>query len=264
MALSRALQNTHGLVPIMPSHEELMALGSSVTMSHIASICANRILARHRHGPIYLGGFCSGGILAYETSLQLQKAGKDVSLVIMVDSPGPGSFGNIHLFGPTVNSPVYLFRRLAKIGARNAVLKVRKRIYDRIGYLRDAGSGAKRRDRQIDEMMRSALRSYEPPAYDGQLLLLLASDHAPHVNLMQEWNWLISENFRTQYVPGHHDELMEATHAGPVADAIRSMLERLETDYCKRALRSSFQCGAIVRRPQSNALGERPKLSYVL
>lgn len=41
------------------------------------------------HGPYMLGGFSGGGITAYEMARQLQAAGEEVSLLIMLDTPLP-------------------------------------------------------------------------------------------------------------------------------------------------------------------------------
>jgi thioesterase domain-containing protein len=41
------------------------------------------------HGPYYLGGFSGGGIAAYEISRQLEAAGEEVALIVMLDTPIP-------------------------------------------------------------------------------------------------------------------------------------------------------------------------------
>ncbi|MCX8996218.1 SDR family oxidoreductase [Rhizobiaceae bacterium BDR2-2] len=48
------------------------------------------IRAVQPHGPYFLGGFSGGGLVAYEMALQLEAAGEEVALVVMLDTPLPG------------------------------------------------------------------------------------------------------------------------------------------------------------------------------
>jgi thioesterase domain-containing protein len=40
-------------------------------------------------GPIYLGGYCMGGMIAYEMARRLARAGREIGLLLMIDSYNP-------------------------------------------------------------------------------------------------------------------------------------------------------------------------------
>ena len=70
--------NFFGL-PIPPSLKEVAA-------AHIASIRAVQ-----PEGPYYFGGFCNGGLIAYEMARQLAATGQTVALLLLVDPAMPTS-----------------------------------------------------------------------------------------------------------------------------------------------------------------------------
>jgi thioesterase domain-containing protein len=69
-------------------------------------------------------------------------------------------------------------------------------------------------------MTEASARAYQPPAYDGNVLLLLAADRAPHVNLAEGWQTLITGDLRVHYLDAHHRDLLEGETAQRVADLI--------------------------------------------
>jgi thioesterase domain-containing protein len=71
-------------------------------------------------------------------------------------------------------------------------------------------------------MVEAAATAYRPEVYEGKVLLMLASDHPPHVNFLPSWQALISRKLHAQYVVGHHDDLMKAPYVQVIADTITS------------------------------------------
>ncbi|WP_297823662.1 non-ribosomal peptide synthetase [Segetibacter sp.] len=59
------------------------------TVEKIASIYVSEILAQNPQGPYALSGHCSGGLIAYEMSKQLQAIGKEVKMLAMFDTVAP-------------------------------------------------------------------------------------------------------------------------------------------------------------------------------
>ena len=53
---------------------------------------AREIERRQREGPIVVGGHSLGGVLAVETALALERAGRDVSTILLFDAPHPVQF----------------------------------------------------------------------------------------------------------------------------------------------------------------------------
>jgi amino acid adenylation domain-containing protein len=59
------------------------------TIEEMAAHYAREILMVQPDGPYLLGGYCFGGVVAYEIAQQLCKAGKEIGLVAMIQSSNP-------------------------------------------------------------------------------------------------------------------------------------------------------------------------------
>lgn len=64
----------------------------NVGIRDIAAYYLKIVRSRQAHGPYDLGGFCLGGIIAYEITRQLQLAGEKVDSLVMIDSPDNTGF----------------------------------------------------------------------------------------------------------------------------------------------------------------------------
>ena len=73
-------------------------------------------------------------------------------------------------------------------------------------------------------MLNAAVLAYQPEKYEGKVLLLLASDRPPHVNLLPGWQAVVPLSLHTHYVDGHHAELLHKDNVQSVAGAILSHL----------------------------------------
>ncbi|HYR57411.1 MAG TPA: alpha/beta fold hydrolase, partial [Chthoniobacteraceae bacterium] len=59
------------------------------TVEEFAAAFIEEICAFQREGPYFLGGECVGGIVAYEMARQLAEAGKEVALLLLLDTEWP-------------------------------------------------------------------------------------------------------------------------------------------------------------------------------
>ena len=69
--------------------QDVLSLGEAPTLEGIAACLLRKILTMQPEGPYTIGGLCLGGILAYEIAFQLQAAGREVSLLVLLDPPTP-------------------------------------------------------------------------------------------------------------------------------------------------------------------------------
>ena len=63
--------------------EDFAALGENPTLQEIAACLLGKILATQTNGPYLIGGFCLGGVLAYEVARQLRASAHEVSLLVV-------------------------------------------------------------------------------------------------------------------------------------------------------------------------------------
>ncbi|MBX9828767.1 MAG: AMP-binding protein [Xanthobacteraceae bacterium] len=87
------------LGPEQPFHAlppPLLADGDALpSMEQQAAERVPLLLAKQPDGPFRLGGYCNGALLAFEMACQLEAAGREVELVVMIDPP---SFNARRLF----------------------------------------------------------------------------------------------------------------------------------------------------------------------
>jgi acyl-CoA synthetase (AMP-forming)/AMP-acid ligase II len=58
-----------------------------IGLEEIASLYVPHVLAAQAAGPIRVGGYCVGGLLAWEVARQLKKHGRDIEFLVLVESP---------------------------------------------------------------------------------------------------------------------------------------------------------------------------------
>ena len=167
-------------------------------------------------GPYTIGGFCLGGILAYEIASQLRAAGHEVSLVVLVDAPNPSYIESCDSLTSKVKYVRYVLKRAARLGLRKSLV-----------YLRERFAGTERTKSAENEMLaalQAAALAYHPEKYEGKVLLILASERPPHVNLLPGWQKVVPDNLYTRYVDAHHRDFQNENILRGVADVIVSHL----------------------------------------
>jgi thioesterase domain-containing protein len=218
--------------------EDVELLGQTPSLKSIAAQFVQKILGAQPGGPYTIGGFCIGGVLAYEIAIQLRSSGHEVAPLMLLDPPAPSYLTLRHPLGPRLTQPSYLLRRIAKVGLRMTLLKSRNRFFERLG-LPDLHISGKRTT-PAQKMFEAAASAYRPETYGGEVLLLLASDCAPHVNFLPEWQALVPGKLHIRYVGGHHSDLMKPPYVQNIAAVIASYLESsVQTDFASSTSNSA-------------------------
>jgi len=203
--------------------EDFASLGERPTLESIAACHVHKILSTQAHGPYTVGGFSLSGILAFEIAQQLQAAGHEVSLLIMLDPPSPSYSESLRQLTPKFSQPGYLLKRVARLGLKGSLSRVRKHVFEPFTPLLEAES----RRTEVDigqELIDFGTSVYQPKRYDGRVLLLLASERPPDIDALPGWQALVPSGLHTQYLDGYHDELTKGISAQRVVDAIFSHL----------------------------------------
>jgi thioesterase domain-containing protein/acyl carrier protein len=76
-------------------------LGHPSKVTALAAHYIEDIMTKQDKGPYYLGGICSGAVVVFEIAQQLQRLGKEVALLALIEPaalPLPGSRSYYHLF----------------------------------------------------------------------------------------------------------------------------------------------------------------------
>jgi amino acid adenylation domain-containing protein len=202
-----------GLTP-----EDMVPLGKQPAMAAVAACLVRKVREAQPKGPYRVGGVCLGGILAYEVALQLRAAGEEVPFLVMMSSPNPAKMPNPSDWHERVRYFGYALKRATRLGlgktAKYAVEHVRRK------FKRASGLGMGR-PHQIAEL---SARAYQPPQYDGPVLLVLASDRPPHNDFAAAWRNVAIGHVQVEYIDCHARELLDQEFAPKVARAILARL----------------------------------------
>ncbi len=199
--------------------EDFLLLGEAPTLGSIASCLVEKILATQPDGPYTIGGLCIGGVLAYEIASQLQAAGREVSLLVLVDPPHPSYLESCNSLTRKVSYLRYVVKRAGRVGPRLSFVYFREHLLRRLRLW--TKSNPVKTERSIAQaMVERAAFEYRPKPYQGKVLLLLASERPPHVNFLPGWQAVIPDNLHTQYVKGHHRDLITGPDVEGIAEAI--------------------------------------------
>jgi acyl-CoA synthetase (AMP-forming)/AMP-acid ligase II/thioesterase domain-containing protein/acyl carrier protein len=198
-------------------------------------------------GPYCLGGYCFGGIVAYEMARQLTTAGDHVALVAILEGYAPvGEAQRDELWREWrlainfLRTLPYWLRDYLQLGrlqmqARNRrMLRVaRKRLWRLAGVraaldAHDVLDGVSAWPAQLQRIVEShlaAARRYSPAPYAGRIVLF----RTPH-RLLQAperdmgWSRLSTEPVDVQMITGSHGTILEEPHVRVLAEKLRGFL----------------------------------------
>jgi thioesterase domain-containing protein len=105
------------------------------SVEDIAALYLEEIQTVQPAGPYLIGGFCTGGLIAFEMAQQLRRLSRDVELLILVDPPNPGMIGDRALATPNAthvepgNRPLAgrvrrYVQKLSSLGPREKAIQV--------------------------------------------------------------------------------------------------------------------------------------------
>jgi len=193
------------------------------TLQRIAACLVRKITTAQRQGPYTVGGLCLGGILAFEIASQLRAEGHEVALVVMLDPPSPSYLSAPEKLKPRWYQPRYLARRAARLGVRKSLDSLMQYAFK--PHHATQPKAPKNEVEIAQELIELASTTYQPLAYDGKVLLLLASDRPPHLNFLPEWQALVPHSLYEMTLDGHHTDMTKEHNVQVIADAISSHLQ---------------------------------------
>jgi oxalate---CoA ligase len=181
------------------------------------------------HGPYFLGGYCIGGLVAYEVAQRLLALGEPVGLLVLFDTSFCSSRRDA--IGNAVERGIEHLRWIRGLSWREIFRKLLRRfgwgderVLGRIDHAHRAefrqGGG------WMEERIRyHAFRAYRPRPYDGRVLLLQASLGQPgRTQARQDWRRYVRGVFEAWEVPGHHTDMLEKPNVALTAEKLSACL----------------------------------------
>ena len=220
--------------------------GSARTPDRIEDIAARyveEITAERPDGPIVMGGYSIGALVAFEVAVQLQAAGRPVGPLIVFDAAAPGYPRPrplpqrllIHLAtlitGRGMDRRAYLWERLAN---------VKRRLLRAAGLTALTAPTIEGLDvlpqetlQQIWMSLQAAQDNYRPRRqFKGPILLFKAMAQEAWTAAVYEdpllgWERWATETVEVHPVPGGHLDMFHATNLAPLAATLRDRLAAL-------------------------------------
>jgi amino acid adenylation domain-containing protein len=223
--------------------QDIVLLGETPSMRDIAACMLPKILTTQPIGPYIISGRCIGSVLAYEVASQLRSAGKEVSLLLMIDAPTRSYLNASRILINRLKHPrFYLYRaaRLAGWRARLAGLYRRS--------IRYAPCSMRSRFPAIDghvahQIIINAAFDFQPAKYEGKVLLLLAKERDPLFDFLPGWKAVVRD-LHAFYVQGRHRELITPHNVSEVAQLIESNLNEPLAGHRSSIGEHSWRAGA--------------------
>ena len=177
-------------------------------------------------GPYRIGGHCAGAWVAFEMARQLQAAGDEVTLLMVVDSEPP------NIEPPRINLLRYALDRMRHYRRDGRVIdsinwQLRLRLDRHVS--RRVGARDRRRVAQLRHAHAEAHRRYRAGTVHGDLVLVRSQDWAdrPEKDWHLRWEEFVTGRLVVDTVPGTHGDLVENASSAALADRIRTAVDRV-------------------------------------
>ncbi|WP_417446644.1 non-ribosomal peptide synthetase [Kangiella sp.] len=209
-----------------------------VGIEDIASKYVERILINQPEGPFRLGGWCFGGVLAYESASQLKALGHDVEAIHVFDTRAP-IVANHPSDGDDATLLSWFARDLAV--PHNKTLDIPIEILreiepeDQFEYVLDRAREINilDADTDVDSLLNffqvyiangMALQMYEEKRYDLDVYLYRAEDEPEDYGEYLGWDSILSNDFSVVDIPGDHNSIMYKPNVHQIAEHLNQHL----------------------------------------
>jgi len=208
----------------------------------MATLCIRGIRSVQPNGPYYLGGFSSGGTIAFEVAQRLQSEGETVALLALFDSLYPGYLRWL---------PSRSWKQRIRMHARTLL---RLPVQDVVAYVRQRTAALRERTRRkvwkirfkshlaarrplpdsllkTSEVHRQAIEEYKPQSYSGRVVLFRSFERRAEsdFDLDLGWSRSVPGGVEIHEVPGDHVTML-TTQVLCVAEKLKACLpESCET-----------------------------------
>ena len=223
-------------------HPPVALLSHPFSLREIAAYHVATIRAAWPTGPYLIGGWSTGGTVAYEVARQLRAAGGDVVMVAMLEASPPEfdrQSWTRQLESLTRRSRFHA-GRVAQLAWPEMLPYVTARVRT---LLRALGGSAWRRlyraSRQLgvdppagfqsrDQAVQFALSTYHPDPYAGRVLFFRSADRLACFGGTLDFGWgrFVQGGIESYVVPGDHISMLQEPNVAQLAQHLEAFLER--------------------------------------
>lgn len=211
------------------------------TIPEMAAHYAKLIRAAQPAGPYYLGGFCFGGLVAYEMARLLTAQGQDVAFLAIFDTPAPGTLRLIDELRGRIRHAWWRFRvsgllpSVRLLGRKSAQLPrlARELAQAALGGVlpKSSPSSAQSLSREllrISDANVAAAKAYHPGPYAGPITLFSTQEGRAYFgrDLPARWLPFAAGGVEHHDAAGGHLSQFDAAFVTTLAEKLKQGLER--------------------------------------
>jgi len=250
-ALAQHLDDKRPFYGIQPAHRE----GLQTLNDDVVGMAAEYVAEVRRvqpAGPYFLGGFCFGGIVAFEMAQQLRAAGEAVAFVGIIDTFSP-NYTEIAHRRPDDAHISWLQRHARRIGEQESTAdkfsylwrstrgrintSVLKPVQRKLNKRKQEQQQAERtahavtpelRDQLAMSATTEAYMRYKPQRYHGDLAVFRRVETNAQVREDLGWREMTTGGVAVHKVPGYHMDLLKEPSVQILAAALQASMDESE------------------------------------
>ena len=219
--LAAALGDDQPLLGLTLAEDDVAALRGTPDIRTVAARHVETILGSQPHGPYHLGGFCTGGIVAFETAAQLRARGHEVATLLLLDAQNPVFYKRINSLALEL-SKVNFYLRQNYNGVRTQK-SFGQRMHARLRKIWNNERLANEMD-AVEELINLAAYRYRPDPYPGDVLLLRPADRPTRLDHLPGWQATVSGRMLARDIAGHHEDLFDPQRVPGLAREIAASI----------------------------------------
>lgn len=220
---------------------KLPDLPERFTIQDIAANLASAILKSSLDRPYYLAGWSQAGVIAYEVARQLRERGKEVALLLLIDSSNPTYLRNYQTWGNfhkrlyfKIEKALYRLWKMRQMSFREAWRYFRNRNHriDLDSLMSHSGSATISEIEQAAtehwKIQYRAAMEYRPGPCSWPLALIRST--ALQVGLFRDpllgWGSVANQGLQVYEMPGEHDEMFREPAVQRLAKVVSNCLKK--------------------------------------
>jgi aspartate racemase len=243
-ALARRLGKDQPFYALRAEGQKL-CLTRDTSIEAIASYYLQEIRQVQAHGPYFLGGYCIGGIIAFEMAQQLRAAGEEVALLVLFDANNPERPVRLSTIGKRIRLALdesaglppsekrrYIARRIAAMLKRKAenVQEVGYNLLELLHKTRKPGGenaydGILPLELRVRITLKRATAKYKPRGYPGRIVLFRAIVPEGHECADDlGWTEVAKGGLEIHDIPAKHTTIFEQRHVQTGAEKLAACI----------------------------------------
>ncbi len=217
LPLAQRLGSDQPLLGVDPTLLRDNELTSPFSVESIAASLVRQIRELQPEGPYYLGGFCGGGLMAFEAASQLVAHGQQVELLALFEPQTPADYNRhpngswVHSLSQKLKFHLHNLKQLKVKEGRAYYQDRAKVLLDRfktpllrmVHNLRSRKNDSKPRDLGHVADFSLIYRDYQPQLFPGRVTLFQAADRPSERGWQGQYWRNLSASLDLHKVPGH-------------------------------------------------------------